>query len=557
MSYITFTSLLISLLVLPLTTSAAESAIPRSRLSFSPVDVQSHELSVNAFRESGDPDYTLAFTRAMAYAAEHPGTRLELLCDSASKVGTFFKITSGFSIPSQTTLEASSRTACFIDFAPASRSSAAAFIISLIGSDSVTLRNLTVHSYSGVPPKVGMILERNKTNGTAGHHLIENVTVEGRFSVAPVYSISSEENLWISNTFVARGGGAKTAFYTAGQDHYHVCQGADCQQGSVSNLSLWMVGGHLINAQLNGNGITDVLDATGVGDHSYISTYIGLPSEAPGTASGFVLEGPQKGQGTNSSVQVISARVENGAYMARFVNGSQTTSGTISRLVFRDNTYASGHASELFSAAEGVTIANSRFSNNSASGTTADTADFDRVINTTFDEDYQSISIRTFAQGDRFLGTTSVSIPEHGENASVSEFAPNTYYPDRAGAFKPSAGMLLRSAGNGNGSAWGPSLNIPNGCCGRVPYANPRTGDIFAENNQPYYYDGTAPRPWLLGGVSSYSALTGNTANRPQPVCTTGNRGQLWFVDGNSGVADHLYACRKTAADTYAWAVVF
>ena len=376
------------------------------------------ERTVNDFRQRTDPDYTLAFKRAMEYAAQHPGTRLTLLCDSDGNVGSFFTITSGFWIPSHTTLEASSRSACFIDFIPAPKSPADSFIVSLKGSDSVTLRNLTVNSYSDSPPKVGVLLERGKDNGAAGHHVIENVTVEGRFSIAPVYSISSEENLWISDSFLAQGGGAKAAFYTAGEDHLAVCRGADCQTGMSSNLSLWMFAGHVVNSQPDGNGIVDVLDATGVGDHSFFSTYVGLNSKQPGTASGFVFEGPQIGQGTNSSVQVLSSRIENGAYMVRFVNGTQTTSGTMSRFVFRDNTYGSEHARKLFFAAEGVAIQDSRFSNNDASGTPGNSSEFGTVLRTSFDEDHQAIVIRTLAQGNRFVGSASISIPEQAETVN-------------------------------------------------------------------------------------------------------------------------------------------
>ncbi len=388
---------------------AVQSLGPGSALAFPPERPHSRDMDVDTFRGRGDPDYTLAFIRAMAFAGQHPGTRFLLNCNSSSSVGTYFTITSGFRIPSQTTLEATSRTACFINFAPSLEQTPQPFIIDLTGSESVTIRDLTVHSYSHSAPKVGLLLERNKTDGAAGHHVIENVTVDGLFRIAPVYSISSEENLWISDTFAVRGGGAGAAFYTSASDQYGVCQSLECQKGASSNLSLWMFGCHLVNTETGGSGVTDVLEATGVGDHSYNSLYISLPRENPGVAAGFLFVGPRENQGTNSSVQVLSTRVEHGAYLARFVNDSRTNSGTISRLAFRDNTFDSAYARHIFSAAEGVTIDASRFSNNSASGTPANSSEFDRVTKTSFDEDYGTLTIRHSAGGNRYVGTTQLS----------------------------------------------------------------------------------------------------------------------------------------------------
>src|SRR5438309_1005087 len=103
--------------------------------------VNQETVSLNDFKQGNDPDYTMAFERAMKYASVHPGSRILLPCDTSSKVGSFFTLTRGFTIPNATTLEGSSRAACFINYEPSSNPGETPAIISLVGSDSVTLRN--------------------------------------------------------------------------------------------------------------------------------------------------------------------------------------------------------------------------------------------------------------------------------------------------------------------------------------------------------------------------------------------------------------------------------
>lgn len=46
----------------------------------------------------------------------------------------------------------------------------------------------------------------------------------------------------------------------------------------------------------------------------------------------------------------------------------------------------------------------------------------------------------------------------------------------------------------------------------------------------------------------------GNTS--APPAATSADRGKLWFQGGAAGVADKLYLCMKSAADTYSWVQV-
>ena len=513
-------------------------------------------ISINDFRQQGEGDYTAAFKRAMAYAAVHPGTRIILPCDPAGKIGTFFNIREGFDIPSQTVLEGTNSNACFVNYSPPPKAGRNDAVIRLIGVTGVTLRSFTLTTDPKSPAKVGILMIRNSTNGAAGNHVIQNLAIQGSYKVAAVYSISSEENFWLSNTMSLMGGGAASVFYTADQDNYRVCE-KNCQRGSASNLSLWMIANHIINYQSNSAGVTDVLSSSGVGDHSFQNMYIGLRTNANDTSAGFIFEGPRSDGGTNSSIQILSSRVENGSNFARFTNGAQTNAGRISHLSVRDNSYASSSATTIFYSSTGVLLDGARFSNNTVSGSANNSSSFDKVTNSTFDEDSQTITIRTFAQNNRFFGTSQMLVPAGHEDSNLFAHLPSASYSGRFGVMKPGSGLQLRPAGTGDGSAWGASLNLPNGCCGEVPYSKPRTGDVFAEDNQPFYYDGAASRPILLGNVSSYSQLSGNPGNKPQPGCSQKNRGQFWYQNSPPGQPDHLQVCRKTDAEAYSWTSLF
>jgi hypothetical protein len=58
-------------------------------------------------------------------------------------------------------------------------------------------------------------------------------------------------------------------------------------------------------------------------------------------------------------------------------------------------------------------------------------------------------------------------------------------------------------------------------------------------------------RATVYGGLDLDSA-TGGT----KPTCDSAVRGWLWYTEGGTGVADAVEVCRKSAADTYAWAAI-
>jgi hypothetical protein len=46
----------------------------------------------------------------------------------------------------------------------------------------------------------------------------------------------------------------------------------------------------------------------------------------------------------------------------------------------------------------------------------------------------------------------------------------------------------------------------------------------------------------------------GNTA--APPTATAAMRGKLWYQGGAAGVADQVFICVKSAADTYSWRAI-
>jgi hypothetical protein len=90
-------------------------------------------------------------------------------------------------------------------------------ILSLVGSANVTLKNLILWGDSTTTPKTGLLLGRNSA-ASAGAHYFENVAMDNAFSVAAVYSIASEENVWQKCLARVLNGGALYGFYTSQSD---------------------------------------------------------------------------------------------------------------------------------------------------------------------------------------------------------------------------------------------------------------------------------------------------------------------------------------------------
>ena len=46
-------------------------------------------------------------------------------------------------------------------------------------------------------------------------------------------------------------------------------------------------------------------------------------------------------------------------------------------------------------------------------------------------------------------------------------------------------------------------------------------------------------------------------ASSPKPICDAEARGKIWFVEGDSGVADAFEVCAKDVGDAYAWRTIY
>ena len=80
--------------------------------------------------------------------------------------------------------------------------------------------------------------------------------------------------------------------------------------------------------------------------------------------------------------------------------------------------------------------------------------------------------------------------------------------------------------------------------------ATRRTGAMFPGTEAAFDAPSESDTEMLirrLGWVPRVTAL---------PTAAVKWRGRTLRVDGAAGVADHVYACLKSAADTYSWVVV-
>ena len=96
-----------------------------------------------------------------------------------------------------------------------------AAVVSLVGKNYSQIENLHIFGDSTVTPQTGLLLGRSSP-GSAGCHLIKNVTVSGYYSKAAIYSIASEQNTYINIVGIVEGGTAKYVFFTSQSDDLSV-----------------------------------------------------------------------------------------------------------------------------------------------------------------------------------------------------------------------------------------------------------------------------------------------------------------------------------------------
>ena len=117
-----------------------------------------------------------------------------------------------------------------------------AAVVSLVGKNYSQIENLHIFGDSTVTPQTGLLLGRSSP-GSAGCHLIKNVTVSGYYSKAAIYSIASEQNTYINIVGIVEGGTAKYVFFTSQSDDLSVggLTGSSNMTGQLYGSFFWHI----------------------------------------------------------------------------------------------------------------------------------------------------------------------------------------------------------------------------------------------------------------------------------------------------------------------------
>jgi len=511
-------------------------------------------ISVGDFGAVSDnvTDSTKAFAAAFAFAAANHGTKITVPC---SGTGHYYLITAPLTLPSYTTIEGSNSSECMISYNPPPGRVTVAAVLNGIGATFVSIRHLRIITSSSAPPNSILMLGRiHSTDGSGGHHF-QDLVLGGYVNAAVVYSIASETNTWDDVQFIVQGGNAVAAFYTSSQDYLGICAPA-C--AISSNLSLFM--SHFRAALYGGNPAAAVMDnlGGGTGDHVYRDGYISAGTTGDGFE--FVSSG---GSGPNTPVQVSSVRIENGKYAVHFVKGTATYLSQIDiRNVTQGNT-----TNILMYGDTGLTLMGFRFEQNSTGAVSNAGSSLDRLEDSYVEEHYGTITIRTSARLNILIGEGipgvnggGFALPQGSEDENLI-----IGLKGNGATFTPPATVRLRRGGTGSGSAWGPSLNLPDAS----GHCTTQVGDICSVAHQPEYYDGTAARKMLLGGVAQFSDLDGTIAasqlppeltqlarqmsdgsviSVAHPSCDASHEGRIFYTTGTPG---QWRFCMRDASGNY------
>lgn len=145
-----------------------------------------------------------------------------------------------------------------------------AAIVSLRGAYSCTVSNISIEAGVGAVPKTGLLLGRSSA-ASAGYHKIVSVAVYGYYSIAPIYSIASEDNMWVDVNVWLFGGGAKYCLYTGISDA--LSSGASLT--TSSNLDNTWYRPFFVNSSADANAACIFIQgAQAVGSWSFIGGYL-------------------------------------------------------------------------------------------------------------------------------------------------------------------------------------------------------------------------------------------------------------------------------------------
>jgi len=229
-------------------------------------------------------------------------------------------------------------------------------ILNLKGCVSCTISDLSLDTSTSTYPKTGMLLGRTST-ASAGYHNISRVSVYGYFSVAAVYSIASEDNVWENLNIWLYGGAAKYCFYTSTANNLSV----DTLTTS-SNIDNVFIHPFFINASSDsGSACIYMETAQQMGSWSFIGGYLTANAGSyvrinTGSVDGLSPLGPFTFVGT-SGERLASGNPSYGFNLTTSVAGLRIPGLTITgcRFDFQANT---GGTIYLFSQASNLCLLN-------------------------------------------------------------------------------------------------------------------------------------------------------------------------------------------------------
>lgn len=116
-----------------------------------------------------------------------------------------------------------------------------AAILNLKGANGCSISGIKLQSDPATYPKCGIVAGRDVNVDSCGWHNIRRVWIDGNFSVAGIYSIASEENIWSDIFIQITGGGAKYGFYSCINDALGVdsLPGSSNIANSINRLHIW------------------------------------------------------------------------------------------------------------------------------------------------------------------------------------------------------------------------------------------------------------------------------------------------------------------------------
>lgn len=176
-------------------------------------------------------------------------------------------------------------------------------VLSLKGCIACTVKDLSLEAGSGAIPKTGLLLGRSSA-ASAGYHKIISVAVYGWFSVAPVYTIASEDNLWMDLNVWLYAGGAKTCLYTGISD----ALGSGQSLVASSNLDNVFYRTFMVNSSTDADASCIFIQAAeAVGSWSFFGGYLTAYSGSyiqidNGTIDGLSALGPFNFYGMNGEI---------------------------------------------------------------------------------------------------------------------------------------------------------------------------------------------------------------------------------------------------------------